>query len=278
VKGFSPAVYAGHSEVCISERTVVMVLSKDLHWWLASLAAVTLVAACGASRGGDKDGKDSTKPRPKLEVQVAQELKQIGLGLHSYHDAYRCLPPAGPKAAPVVGGTLDPHLTPWRIGVLPFIEQDNLYKAILSGKYKGGQGGGEYWRNADLQKLCPALYAAGLDGAERTRTHYRVFVGNGAAFEPNRCLRLTDFKDGNSNTILVVEAGEAVPWTSTVELPFDPKKPLPKLGHPSRKGFHALMADGSVRYIPKNTDEKLIRAMITRNGGEEIKKLPGEKK
>jgi uncharacterized protein DUF1559 len=251
-----------------------MVLSRC---WVCSLAAVAMMVACGTSRGGDKDGKDPTKPKPKLAVQVAQELKQIGLGLHAYHDSYGCLPPPGPRVAPVVGGRLDLRLTPWRIGVLPFLEQDTLYKAILSGKYKGGQGGGEYWRNADLQKACPALYAAGLDGAERTRTRYRVFVGNGAAFEPNRCLRLTDFKDGASNTILVVEAEEAVPWTSTQELPYDPKKPLPKLGHPSRKGFHALMADGSVRYIPKNTDEKVLRALITRNGGEVVK-LPGEKK
>ena len=109
-----------------------------------------------------------------------------------------------------------------------------------------------------------------------THTRYRVFVGGGAAFEPNQPQRFpASFPDGPSNTILVVEAEEAVPWSSAQELSYDPKKPLPKLGEPSRDGFYALMADGSVRYIPKNTDEKIVRAMITRAGNEAFQ-LPGQ--
>jgi hypothetical protein len=238
---------------------------------------VAVLAACGTSSGGDKDVKDPTKPKPKSEAQVVNDLKQIGLALHNFHDSYGLFPYAGSAPAPRKAPALDFRRTPWRVSVLPFIEEDKLYKAILNGKYKGGNDGGEYWRDANLLKLCPKLYAAGLTDADRTRTRYRVFVGNGAAFEPNQCLRIASFTDGTSNTILVVEAEEAVPWTGTMELPYDPQKPLPKLGHPSRKGFFALMADGTVRYIPKNTDEKLLKALITRNGGEVVK-LPGEKK
>ena len=36
--------------------------------------------------------------------------------------------------------------------------------------------------------------------------------------------------DGTSNTGLVFEAGEPVIWTKPADLPFDEKKPLPKLG------------------------------------------------
>ena len=81
--------------------------------------------------------------------------------------------------------------------------------------------------------------------------------------------------DGTSNTILVVETADTVPWTKPDDFHYDPKKPLPKLGEPSRDGFYALMADGSVRYIPKNTDEKIVRAMITRAGNETFQ-LPGQ--
>jgi hypothetical protein len=49
---------------------------------------------------------------------------------------------------------------------------------------------------------------------------------------------------------------------------------LPKLGGLFPDGFYAAFFDGNVRFIPRGTDEKLIRAMITRNGGETIDTLP----
>jgi len=83
-----------------------------------------------------------------------------------------------------------------------------------------------------------------------------------------------DFPDGLSATILIVEAAEPVPWPKPEELPYDPKKPLPKLGGLFSDGFYAAFADGKVRFIRRDTDEKLIRAMITRNGGEAFYKMP----
>jgi uncharacterized protein DUF1559 len=240
---------------------------------LAGLAVAALLAGCGKKNGEDsKDGKGGLPSKPG--GQVSNELKMIGLAMHNFHASLGTLPPAGPEQAPLLGPGvgLDPRKTPWRIALLPYLELDNLYKAIQAGNYKGGKTGGEYWLNPELLKLCPKIYQA--DPGD-TRTRYRVFVGGGAAFEPNRTLRFPEFTDGLSTTILVVETEEAVPWTSTQELPYDPKKPLPKLGHPSRDDFYALMGDGSVRRIPKSTDEKLIRAMITRAGGEVIE-LPGQ--
>jgi hypothetical protein len=42
------------------------------------------------------------------------------------------------------------------------------------------------------------------------------------------------------------------------------------LGYEVRRkpGFNAVFADGAVRFIPSDTDERIIRALITRNGGE----------
>ena len=56
-------------------------------------------------------------------------------------------------------------------------------------------------------------------------------------------------------------------WTRPDDLPFDPKGPLPKFGlYPD--GFNVLFGDGTVRYIRATTPDAVIRAMITRNGGE----------
>jgi len=107
---------------------------------------------------------------------------------------------------------------------------------------------------------------------DTTLTPYRVFVGNGAAFEGfGKDLKLTDFADGTSNTILVVEAAEQVPWTKPDELPFEPKKDLPKLGGtPFFDQFHVLMADGSVMAVNVEFDADIFRALVTRNGGEVV--------
>jgi len=36
------------------------------------------------------------------------------------------------------------------------------------------------------------------------------------------------------------------------------------------EGFNAALCDGSVRFMSSKADEKLLRALITRNGGEPI--------
>jgi hypothetical protein len=59
-----------------------------------------------------------------------------------------------------------------------------------------------------------------------------------------------------------------VPGPKPEELAYDPNKPLPKLDGLFPDGFYAAFADGKVRFIKNGTDEKLIRAWITRNGGE----------
>jgi prepilin-type N-terminal cleavage/methylation domain-containing protein/prepilin-type processing-associated H-X9-DG protein len=52
-------------------------------------------------------------------MQCQNNLKQIALGAHNYHDAYKRLPPGG-DALDFAAQAL----------MLPFIEQDNLYKTI----------------------------------------------------------------------------------------------------------------------------------------------------
>jgi hypothetical protein len=121
-------------------------------------------------------------------------------------------------------------------------------------------------------------------GAELSSTFYQVFVGKRAAFEGTRGLRLPgDLPDGTSDTILVAEAGEPVPWTKPADLAYEAGRPLPPLGGiftgegrfslfgPNRdKGFHVALADGSVRFLRPAVSEATLRDAITRNGGEPL--------
>ena len=103
-----------------------------------------------------------------------------------------------------------------------------------------------------------------------------MFVGKDAPFDGTIGPRFpATFTDGTSNTFLVAEAAEAVPWTKPQDIPFDGKA-VPKLGGLFADGFHAAMADGTVRFVPKGAEANAIRAAITPRGGEAIDP-PGKK-
>jgi prepilin-type N-terminal cleavage/methylation domain-containing protein len=53
----------------------------------------------------------------------SNNLKQMGLGLHNYHDTYNTLPPGGVTPGGCCG---TPSAGSWTLFILPFIEQQNL--------------------------------------------------------------------------------------------------------------------------------------------------------
>jgi prepilin-type N-terminal cleavage/methylation domain-containing protein/prepilin-type processing-associated H-X9-DG protein len=57
-------------------------------------------------------------------AQCANNLKQIGIALHNHHDAKKTLPPGGMQTG--INGT-DCYTT-WAIEILPYTEQQNVYK------------------------------------------------------------------------------------------------------------------------------------------------------
>src|SRR5262249_55851613 len=58
-------------------------------------------------------------------ASCSNNLKQIGLALHNYHDSHRTFPHGGVTN----GNCCDTQSGPtWSIFLLPYIEQENLYK------------------------------------------------------------------------------------------------------------------------------------------------------
>jgi hypothetical protein len=180
-------------------------------------------------------------------------LKQLVIALHSYEQVYGRLPPA------VITAKDGKPLYSWRVAILPFVEEDALHRQFNLD---------EPWDSPHniklLEKMPPVFTPIRGPMKEPGKTYYQTFVGNGAAFDPPKAIRLPHFNDGTSNTFLVVEAGEAVPWTKPVDLSYDPKQPLPKLGGLFPNGFHAAFADGSVFFVPQGLKEQSLRAYITR--------------
>jgi hypothetical protein len=222
-------------------------------------------------------------------IQDANNLKQLSLAVINYSDAHNGqMPPA------LVYDKDGKPLYSWRVVILPYLEEDALYQQFHLD---------EPWdspHNKPLLASMPKVYAEpGKPPAEPYLTRYQVIDGKGAIFDSDPRAGLVPFDpragnplverglpglnlrragtitrypagitDGTSNTILIVEAGDPVPWTKPADLHWDPNGPLPKLGGTRTGGFNAALADGSVRFVQKSTSERTIRAAITANAGD----------
>lgn len=192
------------------------------------------------------------------QAQSSNNLKQIGIAMHNYENVNNGMPPAAvcdKKGKPMLS---------WRVLILPYVEEDNLYKQFKLD---------EPWDSENNKKLIakmPKVYAMpGVKDAKADQTFYRVFVGNGAAYDYLKGPRIADFTDGTSNTILVATAKDSVIWTKPDELDFDAEKDMTKLlGFMPGSTSQVAFADGSVRGLSPKITKKTLHAMITRGGGE----------
>jgi len=222
----------------------------------------------------EKDRQDLLKNEDYLLAKrhriLTNNMKQIALSLHSHNDVFKFIAPAA-----ICSKKDGKPLLSWRVVILPYIEEDNLYRQFKLD---------EPWdspHNIKLLPKMPKIYApVGKKPKEPYSTYIQAFVGPGTTFElkPDEKSFLgargmsipRDFRDGTSNTIAVVEAAEAIPWTKPGDLPYDAKNPLPKLGGQFPGGFHAALMDGSVVFLSSKIDEEALRALITRSGGEVV--------
>ena len=195
-------------------------------------------------------------------TQSRNNLKQIGLAMHNFHDVHNSFPPAASS------DKAGKSLLSWRVQILPFIDQAPLYKEFHHD---------EPWDSEHNKKLIPRMPPSlGNPNLPKQtaegKTVYLAPVGKGLAFEGTKGLGIREFTDGTSNTLLVVEAhaDKAVIWTKPDDLAFDPEKPLDGLKDARAGGFQVLFCDGSVRFISQNLDLVLLRSLFTRNGGEAV--------
>ncbi len=194
--------------------------------------------------------------------QAKNNLKQIGLAMHNYHDLNKAFPPAANV------DKKDKKLLSWRVHILPYIDQAALYNQFHLDEPWDSE------HNKQFIKQIPQVYVqpTHADVAKDGKTVYLVPTGKGMAFEGNEGLKIQNFTDGTSNTILAVEARRdaAVIWTKPDDLAVDLKNPLKNLNSALVGGFHVLMCDGSVRFISDNIDVNTLKALFTRGDGEAV--------
>ncbi|RMG01185.1 MAG: DUF1559 domain-containing protein [Planctomycetota bacterium] len=196
-------------------------------------------------------------------AQCTNNLKQIGLAFHNYHDTYGCFP---------VSAYDSPTSRSWRTAILPFVEERFLYE-----QYEN-VGWDVPWDdparvdvvNAKLDVYrCPSDAALPPNG-----TSYVMVVGPGTMGEVGKEWSFADITDGSSNTILVVEWPQSqIPWAKPEDITVEDFLSL--FGQPQANGNHpggvnVLMCDGSVHFLSFSINRELIKALLTRNGGEAV--------
>jgi hypothetical protein len=196
-------------------------------------------------------------------MNSTNNLRQIGLGILDYEGKNGALPnnTYGPDGKPLLS---------WRVHILPYIGEKALYDQFKLN---------EPWdspANRALLNRMPMTYAAPADRtgnvASGAKTYYRGFSNPGAIFARDQRLSIANIKDGLSNTIFVVEAGDPVEWTKPDDLDAAPGKPFPTLGgaRADPNVVMVLFGDGSVKAIRKTFPEAQWRAGITYAGGETV--------
>lgn len=161
-------------------------------------------------------------------TQCKNNLKQIGIALHNYHDTHSRFPSAsvnGRNNLPGCGGWVRFSGYSWRVMILPYIDQAPLYNqfdfrtSALHGCLGGG-GSQPNWnqiRNTIIPGfICPSdphpAQRSGWAGANYVAA-VRARGDNSHGNTTHRDLgaitragtRMADFVDGTSNTIMVGE-------------------------------------------------------------------------
>jgi prepilin-type processing-associated H-X9-DG protein len=202
----------------------------------------------------------STLDKVKGDAAKAQgqnNLKQIALAMHSYHDANNGFPPAAicdKKGKPLLS---------WRVAILPYIEQAALYNQFKLD---------EPWDSENNIKLAKTLIKVYMiPGVTKDgETNYRVFTGGGAVFDMVQQSKIQEIADGTSNTLMIFESAERVPWTKPDEVAFDAEKDVKKLFLWKNDRTNIAMCDGSVRSISNKVSEKTLKNVIMKNDGNVI--------
>ena len=172
-------------------------------------------------------------------TQCVNNLKQVGLGLHNYHDTHRTFPYASYLDKTFIANTSHPSLNSqwgWAVMILPYVEQGNIYNTMNVGPISFEQCANDPVRLAILRTplsvfQCPSDQEAGVNRnrpflrkaggglcngmALRADTEFSKsnYVGcngnddNDGVFDSggNRKITIGSISDGTSNTIMVGE-------------------------------------------------------------------------
>ena len=207
-------------------------------------------------------------------MSCANNMKQIALALHNYHDAYGSFPPA------FVTDEDGVPMHSWRVLILPFVEAQPLYAIYRFDEPWNGPNNIKLLDNMPPCYQCPSSVAN--RHATSRFTGYLAVVGERTVWPGKTVTKLADIVDGSSSTVLVVECkADKVLWTEPRDLEFQAALGLlcsndedVPIRHMTENFFfryywdrHVAFGDGEVRSLGKDVGPAVWSDVLIRDDG-----------
>ena len=235
-------------------------------------------------------------------TECRNNLKQIGLALHGYHDRIKVLPPGYTSGVNKAGDDTGPGWG-WAAHLLDDLEQGNLKRQIQFSKDIKNAGNATPRQQVLQLFRCPSddfilpFVPDGVTTKIGPSNYVAIFgnneieddpgAGNGLFFRNSR-IRMNGIPDGTSNTLMIGERSSNLAkssWVGSVTgadeaqalcLGSADHPPNDASAHPEDfwskhdQGVNFLFADGSVRNIGNGVRPSIYQALATRAGNEAV--------
>lgn len=208
----------------------------------------------------------------KKKSRCRNNLKELVLAFHNYHDTHSNLPPAY---------TVDDEGKPlhsWRVLILPFLEEQELYEKIKLDEPWDSEHNKQFHSKMPEVFQCidrvEAEIAAGKK-VDPSLTDYVLITGKDAVFDKDKEPSFADITDGLSNTLGIVEAKTPVCWMAPLDITQeDAEKGINKspkgIGSVHEGGANGSRLDGSVFFMKDSMKKETIKGGVSRSGGESV--------
>jgi prepilin-type processing-associated H-X9-DG protein len=235
-------------------------------------------------------------------ISCGNNLRQIGIGLQSYHAAMKCFPVGGIEYRPMVNPkTRKPYgasgrQLAWSAFLLPYLDQTPLHQQINFSKAFDAAENAVAAAYILSVYICPSVPQGNELRNGRGPCHYGGIYGecmkvNGTVITSpnnppkgamlyNQAISAADIRDGTSNTLIVAEDSDwpEGQWINGANL-FEQMYPIHGVPegqvdneicskHPG--GANGLFADSSTRFLPETLDPHVLAAICTRAGYEPL--------
>ncbi len=235
---------------------IVAVVGLVVMLGCGGVAVALLLPAIQGARGAARDASSMNN------------MRQIMLAMHNYHDAHGTFPPA------YIADEDGKPMTSWRVLLLPYLEEALLYDQYDKTKPWDSP------QNLALADRMPMVFRSPSEAVTpqtHNHTSYLFITGKGTVFDGPTSSNFGNIVDGTSNTICMVEAPQSgVPWTQPTDLDVaqldflihSARSPmLGQLNADGRGNLKVGMFDGSVRSIPASTPPQVLQSAIGKADG-----------